>query len=135
MFKIVYIFLFVTVFAFGALQKDEILPVMQEKINGAVIILQDTSVDKKELAQKLFDDLDMMFDFEQIAKLSLGNEQWKKLDERQKEAFTDHFTQHLKNSFTQSLASYSNQKIHFEDVRYVKNRVHVPTKLVGNNAE
>ena len=77
MFKIVYIFLFVTVFAFGALQKDEILPVMQEKINGAVIILQDTSVDKKELAQKLFDDLDMMFDFEQIAKLSLGNEQWK----------------------------------------------------------
>ena len=50
MFKIVYIFLFVTVFAFGALQKDEILPVMQEKINGAVIILQDTSVDKKELS-------------------------------------------------------------------------------------
>ena len=46
--------------------------------------------------KKLFNELEDMFDFEQIAKLSLGNEQWKKLTQEQKDAFVKYLTQHLK---------------------------------------
>ena len=114
-----------------ALQEDKILSIMTEKINKATQILQNQHMDKNHKQKDIFDIFDAVFDYELMAKLSLGK-QWNMLESQQQKLFTQSFEQRLKASYIDKLYLYTNQKIIVKDMIKPKdNRIEVIMHILG----
>lgn len=114
-----------------ALQEDKILSIMTDKINKATQILQNQHMDKNHKQKDIFDIFDAVFDYELMAKLSLGK-QWNMLESQQQKLFTQSFEQRLKASYIDKLYLYTNQKIIVKDMIKPKdNRIEVIMHILG----
>ncbi len=114
-----------------ALQEEKILSVMTDKINKATQILQNNQMDKTRKQKDIFDMFDILFDYELMAKLSLGK-QWNSLETQQQKVFTQSFEQRLKASYIDKLYLYTNQKIIVKDMLKPKdNRIEVIMHILG----
>ncbi|MGD8883469.1 MAG: ABC transporter substrate-binding protein [Desulfobacterales bacterium] len=72
-----------------------------------------------------------MFDFELMAKLSLGKKYWPELTPDQKERFTELFVERLRGSYLNRLTAYTDEKVTYESPVAVKKKVHMPTLLIS----
>jgi len=114
-----------------ALQEDRILSIMTDKINKATQILQNNQLDKVRKQKDIFDMFDVLFDYELMAKLSLGK-QWNILETQQQKVFTQSFEQRLKSSYIDKLYLYTNQKIIVKEmVKPKDNRIEVVMHILG----
>ncbi len=114
-------------FAYAKLSKEEIKPVMSEKINKALQIIQNKEPQLQSKIENIFDEV---FDYPFMAKLSLGKTQHNKLTDAQKKEFATKFEQRLKDIFFENLKSYNNEKIKILDVKDVKKRKILYTQIV-----
>jgi phospholipid transport system substrate-binding protein len=71
-----------------------------------------------------------MFDFELMARLSLGKKHWSGLSQDKKERFTELFIKRLKASYLNNFSMYTDEKVFFEPSVQVKKKIHTPTYLV-----
>lgn len=114
-----------------ALQEDKILSIMTDKINKATQILQNQQIDKMQKQKDIFDIFDAVFDYELMAKLSLGK-QWNRLEAQQQKLFTQSFEQRLKASYIDKLYLYTNQTIIVKDMLKPKdNRIEIMMHILG----
>lgn len=114
-----------------ALQEDKILSIMTDKINKATQILQNQHMDKNHKQKDIFDIFDAVFDYELMAKLSLGK-QWNRLEAQQQKLFTQSFEQRLKASYIDKLYLYTNQTIIVKDMLKPKdNRIEIMMHILG----
>ena len=74
-----------------------------------------------------------MFDFQLMAKLSLGKKYWPDLSREDKDKFTGLFVERLRKSYLNKLTAYTDEKIIYESPVAVKKKVHVPTLLVSQS--
>lgn len=122
-------------FLFAGLQKEEIAPKMQKDIDEVIKILQDKSLDKKSVSEQIFERFEGSFDFELMARLSLGSSQWNQLNTKEQERFTEHFIARLKRSFIQKLELYSDEIMVVKETKEVQmgkaTRVFLITELIG----
>ncbi len=129
------IFMLCCSFAYSGLLKDEIKPVMQEKIDYVIKILQGENLDKALLSNDIFEQFNGMFDFPLMARLSLGPKQWNSLNEKEKDRYITHFVGRMKRSFTQRLELYSDEIMVIKDTKEVTagsaTRIYLMTELVG----
>ena len=65
------LFLLLPLWLFGAIQKDQIAPIMKYKIQSVTDVLQQENVDRKTLSGQIFEEFDPVFDFEQCFSLFL----------------------------------------------------------------
>ncbi len=105
---------FVNTFAY-ALKEDQLLDTMKQNINQATQILQNKTYDKLTRDEKIFSLFDKVFDYELMAKLSLGK-QWNILNNEQQKIFTQSFEQRLKASYIDKLYLYTNQEVVIKDL-------------------
>ncbi|MBE0495754.1 MAG: ABC transporter substrate-binding protein [Campylobacterales bacterium] len=123
---------------FGAVQKDKIAPIMKYKIQSVTDTLQQENVDRKTLSGQIFEEFDPLFDYELMARLSLGTTQWRALSMDEQQEFTRHFIARLKRSFVEKLELYSNEVAVIKDVKEAQIgssiRVFLFTELISKEA-
>lgn len=116
---------------FAKIEADSIKPTMSEKINATTKLIQSNKDKPQAAAKQIYAIFDPVFDYSLMAKLSLGKSQYKKLNDSQRQEFAKKFEQRLKKSFVSKLNLYTNEVIKIDDVKDVKNRKILHTKLIG----
>ena len=74
------------------------------------------------------------FDFNEMAKRSLGTE-WKKRSPEEKKEFVQLFTSLLENAYLDKIESYNGEKVQYLNERQEKDFSEVNTKVFGNRGE
>ncbi|MGG7048642.1 MULTISPECIES: ABC transporter substrate-binding protein [unclassified Campylobacter] len=114
-----------------ALPKDEIKPQVEIKTTQAIEVLTNASLSNEQKMDELFKIFDPLFDYKQMAKISLGK-RFNTLNDSQKAEFSKAFEQKLKSSYADKLLGYTNQEIKVKELTEPqKNRVFLHSELLS----
>ena len=135
--KIMYrtlISLFAIFFAAASLSADEVSEIQamtKEKVDLVIQTLKDTSLSKKEKKEGILKTIDGLFDFNLMARLSLGKKNWKALSKAKRKEFSMLFVERLKQSYLDKLDLYTDEEVVVGEAKLTKkNRVEVLTYLI-----
>ncbi|RTZ92394.1 MAG: hypothetical protein DSY93_01620 [SAR324 cluster bacterium] len=138
--KIMYrtlISLFAVFFAAATLSADEVSEIRamtKEKVDLVIQTLKDTSLSKKEKKEGILKTIDGLFDFNLMARLSLGKENWKPLSKSKRKEFSKLFVERLKQSYLDKLDLYTDEEVVVGEAKQTKkNRVEVLTFLISKD--
>ena len=132
MFKVFISIIFIISSLF-AVDEKYILGAMEDKTVKMLELLQNKSVTKDEKAKVLINIMDDIFDFHQMAKISLGK-RYATLNEDQKEKFTDVFIVKIKESYIDKIDLYTDEKIVVKEQSRVKeDRIQVLSQIIGKD--
>ncbi len=138
--KIMYrtlISLFAVFFAAATLSADEVSEIQamtKEKVDLVIQTLKDTSLSKKEKKEGILKTIDGLFDFNLMARLSLGKENWKPLSKSKRKEFSKLFVERLKQSYLDKLDLYTDEEVVVGEAKQTKkNRVEVLTFLISKD--
>lgn len=102
------------------------------KINEVVLIVEDKNLSKNDRNSNIVKSLTPMFDFELMAKLSLGNT-WKQLAPNEKNKFVELYVERMKQSYSAKIDAYKNEKVEVKKIEQPQeNRIALVTDLVSN---
>jgi len=107
--------------------------IVKRKLDAVFAVLQKKDLDQQAKKIAINEIVTPMFDFELMAKLTLGRKYWPNLSREEKEKFTQLYIELLKTSYLGKLALYTDEKIIFEPPAQVKKKVHIPTQLVSKD--
>ncbi len=126
---IISLVLFLTTFSYA----DQSLKVsMDTKIHKALNILKEKNLSDREKANQIFKMFDKMFDYNLMARLSLGRSEWYSINDEQKKSYVKAFIKLLKESFIEKLKLYNNQDIVVKDfLKTKRGRGILKTVIVG----
>jgi len=114
------LFLLVTLVSFllpysaSALQENEIGSVMRKKVDIVLTILNDQNRSKTERHAAIEKEMDPYFDFELMAKLSLGKEGWQSATPAQRKEYVALFERRIKDSYMNKIDLYKDEEIHLD---------------------
>lgn len=121
-----------TITSANALKQDEIKEQMTKKIDDVLVVLQKKDLNKNEKAQEIIKIIDEVFDYELMSRIALGKETWDTLSSQKQKEFTKIFETKLKNSYTEKLELYNDQKVKILNLKpYNKTRLQLESELVG----
>lgn len=119
--------------ALSANEEDELKNHFFEKLEQVKLVVQN----KNQTKEKKYDDVILLltpvFDFELMAKLSLGKTQWNTLSESDQRKFISIYTSRMKTSYSSKLDSYNDQKIKIVSLIRKKNRISLKTNLESDD--
>lgn len=102
-----------------------------KKIDEVVLIVKNKTIDKNERNGEIVKAVTPMFDFELMAKLSLG-ETWKELQKPDQDRFVKLYVERMKQSYSSKIDAYKDEKIKITSVDNLpNNRLAFNTELVG----
>ncbi len=103
------------------------------KIDNIVAVVKDTTLSKSQRNTKIISLLEPIFDFELMAKLSLGKT-FKTLSSEEKKRFIDLYVERMKQSYSSKFDGYNGEKVKVTKVNKIKkNRITMVTNLVGKD--
>jgi len=112
----------------------EVEKLIKGKVDQVVSFLRDKSLEKQERNEKIIHIISSVFDFELMAKLSLGKKYWSGLGKDERQEFTRLFMKQLQNSYVEKLDLYTDEKVEYKPAILMKKRVQLPTYLVSKGA-
>jgi phospholipid transport system substrate-binding protein len=116
----------------NALKQNEIQEQMTEKINGVLLVLEKKNLTIPQKGDEIIKIIDEVFDYELMARISLGKETWNSLSEQKQKEFTKIFENKLKKSYIEKLELYNDQKVQIIGLKtYNNTRLQLETLLVG----
>ena len=131
--KILYAILFLVIFcppaAAGKTGDVEIL--LKEKIDKVLIVLRDKKNDKEKRNKNILEIVDPIFDFELMAKLSLGKKHWPSLNSNERNEYLDLFIKRMKESYLEKLDLYEDEDMLYDKPMEVGSKVHMKTYLAS----
>jgi phospholipid transport system substrate-binding protein len=108
---------------------------LKSNLDAVFTVLQKKDLSQQAKSSEVVEIVTPMFDFELMAKLSLGKKYWPDLSTEQKERFTELFVERLRRSYLNKLTAYTDEKIVYESPVAVSKKVHVPTLLISKGNE
>ena len=115
-------------------EKAELKTNLLNKIDEIIVIVEDKKLSKEERNSNIVKAITPMFDFELMAKLSLGKNAWQSLNSEDKKKFTKLYVQRMEKSYSSKLDSYNNEKVEVKKITQPKaNRIFILTDLVKND--
>ena len=133
--KLFKVFLFVTIVFFQNIVANEQVELKEhflKKIDEVVVVVQDSNLTKCKRNSQIVTILEPTFDFELMAKLSLGKI-WKKLQSKEQEKFVELYVKRMRKSYSSKLDSYNGEKVEIKNIKQPKNnRIALITGLEGN---
>lgn len=133
--KRVFIFLFITVIGVSelfALKQSDIKLEMTKKIDSVLEVLRNKNSDSNRRNNEIIQIMNNVFDFELMAKVSLGKDAWNALNKEKQREFSEVFERKIKQSYLEKLELYNNQKIKIISLEpYNKNRLQLKTVILG----
>jgi len=106
---------------------------VKSKLDAVFAVLQKGDLDQQAKKQEINAIVTPMFDFELMAKLTLGKKHWLGLPREKREKFTELYIELLKTSYLDKLALYTDEKVIFDPPVQVKKKVHIPTQLISKD--
>jgi len=104
---------------------------VQNKISNVMTLLKDNELQKEQREHKILREIEVLFDYKLIARLSLGKE-WKKLNSKKQGEFTTTFTKKLKESYLEKLRLFNDEEVIFETSKQTKkNRMQMLSYIIG----
>lgn len=113
--------------------KNEVEILLKNNLDAVFTVLQKKDLDPQAKNKEIVDIVTPMFDFELMARLSLGKKHWPGLSQDKKERFTELFIQRLKTSYLNNFTLYTDEKIFYEPSVQVEKKIHAPTYLVSKD--
>ena len=113
--------------------KSEIDNLVKTNLDAVFTILQKNDLDQQAKNKEIVDIVTPMFDFELMARLSLGKKHWSGLSQDKKERFIELFIKRLKASYLSNFNLYTDEKVLYEPSVQVKKKIHAPTYLVSKD--
>ena len=110
--------------------KSEVEILLKKNLDTVIHILQKKDLDQQAKNKEIVDIVTPMFDFELMARLSLGKRHWPGLPLDKKDRFTELFIKRLKASYLDNFTLYTDEKVFYEPFVQVKKKVHAPTYLI-----
>jgi phospholipid transport system substrate-binding protein len=106
----------------------------QQKIDEVVSIVSDKELQKEERNGRIVKILDPIFDFELMAKISLG-QKWRTLSKKDQDRFIELYVERMKKSYSSKLDSYSGEKIEITKIEQLRDdRIVLISNLVASDA-
>lgn len=103
------------------------------KIDSIIVVVQNTTLSKSQRNDEIINILEPTFDFELMAKLSLGKT-WKTLSSEDKKRFVKLYVDRMKLSYSSKLDGYNGEKVEVTKVKQIKkNRIALITDLAGED--
>ncbi len=130
---VVFISLLLFYHSAAADDKSEIETLLRNNLDAVFAVLQKKDLEQQAKYNKIVDIVTPMFDFELMAKLSLGKKHWPGLSQDQKERFTELFIKRLKASYLKNFTRYTDEKVFYEPSVRVKKKIHAPTYLISKD--
>jgi phospholipid transport system substrate-binding protein len=106
---------------------------LKEKIDAVLGILQNKEIDEGAKKEQIMDILEPSIDFQLMAKLTLGKDNWSKLNKEQQEEFVSLFVKRLKVSYLDKTSFYNDEKVVYKPGFQKGNKVHVPVDIITGN--
>lgn len=101
------------------------------KIDEVILIVEDKKLSKDDRNANIIKTLTPMFDFELMAKLSLGN-RWKELSKVDQDRFIELYVQRMKQSYSSKIDAYKDEKVEVKKLEQLKpDRIALITDLVS----
>jgi phospholipid transport system substrate-binding protein len=113
--------------------KSEVEQLLKNNLDAVFTVLQKKDLDQQAKNKEIVDIVTPMFDFELMARLSLGKKHWSGLTQDKKERFTELFIKRLKASYLSNFNLYTDEKVIYEPSVQVKKKIHTPTYLVSKD--
>jgi phospholipid transport system substrate-binding protein len=113
--------------------KSEIDNLLKTNLDAVFTVLQKKDLDQQAKNKEIVDIVTPMFDFELMARLSLGKKHWSGLSQDKKERFTELFIKRLKRSYLSNFNLYTDEKVLYEPSVQVKKKIHAPTYLISKD--
>ena len=111
----------------------EITKMTKEKVNNIITYLRDTSLEKETRNKQIIAEVNTIFDFKLMAKLSLGK-QWKKTKKQQRKEFVKVFVKRIQQSYLEKLDLYTDEEVIIGDAKQTKKkRAVLTTYLVSED--
>lgn len=132
-YKRILMLLVATLFAqnLAANEQMELKEHFLNKINEVILIVEDKKLSKNDRNGNIVKSLTPMFDFELMAKLSLGNA-WKELTKENKDRFLKLYVERMKQSYSAKIDSYKDEKVEVKKIEQPEpNRIALITDLVS----
>ena len=104
---------------------------LKSKLNQVFEILKQTDLEQQEKSKQVVEIVSPMFDFQLMAKLSLGRQYWPDLSEEKREKFTELFISRLRGSYLNRITAYTDETVTYESPVKVDGKVHIPTNLIS----
>lgn len=116
-------------------EEDDLKQHFYDKLeNIKTVINQNKNQKSKEKTyQEIISILTPVFDFELMAKLSLGKSQWHSISKDDRSKFVSIYTNRMKNSYSSKLDTYNNEKIEIYSVVRKKTRMILKTSIESND--
>ena len=113
--------------------KSEVEELLKNNLDAVLNVLQKKDLEQQAKNKEIVDIITPMFDFELMARLSLGKKHWSGLSPDKKERFTELFIKRLKASYLGNFTLYTNEKVFYEPAVQMKKKIHTPTYLVSKD--
>ena len=135
MFKKIFTILLIIAATFSyanALKQNEIKEQMTKKIDSVLLVLEKKNLTIPQKGDEIIKIIDEVFDYELMARISLGKETWNSISEQKQKEFTKIFENKLKKSYIEKLELYNDQKVKIIGLKPHNNtRLQLETQLVG----
>ena len=104
---------------------------LKGKLDQVFKVLQKADVEQQEKSKEIVEIVSPMFDFQLMAKLSLGRQYWPDLSKENREKFTELFVNRLRESYLNKITAYTDETINYEPPVKVDGKVQIPTYLMS----
>ena len=131
MFKKILVILSIFVFSQNLMASEEkdLEALFLKKIDTVLEVVKNKELSKEKRNSDIVLLLTPMFDFELMAKLSLGKKIWKSLSKADQKRFVSLYVERMKKSYSSKIDSYKDEKIKILDVTKKKNRISIKTDV------
>jgi phospholipid transport system substrate-binding protein len=114
-------------------ETESVKKMVQQKINRVVDHIRDKSLDKTTRNEKILKTILPMFDFSQMAKLSMGKTNWQRMNKNQRQMFNKLFVIRLQESYLEKLDLYTDEEVAVGEAKLVGKRIQVTSQLLSKD--
>ncbi len=104
---------------------------LRKSIESVFEVLADDTLSSDERKEEIEAIVDPVFNYELIAKLSLGRQHWSRLDTAQREVFIERFVTRMKDSYFENIAMIQGDaetNVDYGEREVESGRVHIPVR-------
>lgn len=105
----------ITGLLFAAGDKDAVSRILKKTVDDVLVVVRNKKLNRQQVKDQVMAVVSPVFDFDVMAKLTLGRTHWPKLKDEQRQEFTDLFIQQLQASYLDKVELVSDEKVLFDE--------------------